>query len=278
MIVVKTAKMVARSRQDRSSASLCLCGKRLVAFALSILLFTLLFSTSDAQAQKRKKKPARGPQTELAQRVAKAKEDVVAAAQAYKESLVKLLVFQEGDVKTATETVEKRKALVEQQIISKRELEESERQLATARAKVAETHRQMAEADNLMTEAKAEAQLALMPPPRIGGTVSSAVLIRYNGPAHWILADASKVQGFFLGQFHHALPISAFGQTAVHTQLGFDHSNAMDVAVHPDSAEGQALMRYLRSQGIPFIAFRQAVAGSATGAHIHVGYPSHRIR
>jgi hypothetical protein len=52
----------------------------------------------------------------------------------------------------------------------------------------------------------------------------------------------------------------------------------MDVAVHPDSAEGAALMSYLRSQGIPFIAFRQAVAGSATGAHIHIGYPSHRIR
>jgi hypothetical protein len=278
MIVVKTAKMAARSSRDHCSASLCLCGKRLVSFAIITLLFTLLFSISDAQAQKPKKKPARKPPTGLAAQVAKAKEDVIAAAQAYKESLVKLLVFQEGDVKTATEIVEKRKTLVEQQIVSKRELEESERQLATAQAKVAETRRQMAEADNLMTEAKAEAQLALMPPPRIGSTVSSAVLIRYNGPAHWILADASKVQGFFVGQFHHALPISAFGQTAVHTQLGFDHSNAMDVAVHPDSAEGQALMRYLRSQGIPFIAFRQAVAGSATGAHIHIGYPSHRIR
>jgi hypothetical protein len=278
MIVAKAAKIVASSSQDQCSAFLCLCGKRLAPFAIIILLFTLLFSTSDAQAQKRKKKPARSPQTELAAQIAKAKKDVIAAAQAYKESLVKLLVFQEGDVKTATETVERRKALVDQQIVSKREVEESERLLATAQAKVAETRRQMAEADNLMTEAKAEAQLALMPPPRVGGTVSSAVLIRYNGPAHWVLADSSKVQGFFLGQFHHALPISAFGQTAVHTQLGFDHSNAMDVAVHPDSAEGQALMRYLRSQGIPFIAFRQAVAGSATGAHIHIGYPSHRIR
>jgi hypothetical protein len=117
-----------------------------------------------------------------------------------------------------------------------------------------------------------------MPPPRVGATYTSAVMIRYNGPAHWALSDATKVEGFFTSQFHRALPISAFGQTAVHTQLGFDHSNSMDVAVQPDSAEGQALMSYLRSQGIPFIAFRHAVAGSATGAHIHVGYPSHRIR
>jgi hypothetical protein len=51
----------------------------------------------------------------------------------------------------------------------------------------------------------------------------------------------------------------------------------MDVAVQPDSPEGEALMAYLRSQGIPFIAFRHAVPGSATGAHIHIGRPSHRI-
>ena len=278
MTVVNAAKVMTGDERGRRSVFVWLGGKRFAPFALVVLSFTLLFSSLDAQAQKRKKKPATNPPSEAARRVVKAKEDVVAAAQAYKESLEKLLVFQEGDVKTATETVEKRKALVEQQIVSKRELEESERQLAAAQAKVAETRHQMAEADNLMTEAKAEAQLALMPTPRVGTTVSSGVLIRYNGPARWVLADAAKVQGYFLGQFHHALPISAYGQTAVHTQLGFDHSNAMDVAVHPDSAEGQALMSYLRSQGIPFIAFRQAVAGSATGAHIHIGYPSHRIR
>ncbi|MFL6273978.1 MAG: hypothetical protein ACJ74G_02125 [Blastocatellia bacterium] len=241
-----------------------------------VALTCALLLASEVEAQKRKKKP-RNPPGELAQRVAKAKDEVVAAAQNYKESLEKLLIFQEGDVKTASEIVEKRKTLVEQQIVSKRDLEESERALAAAQAKVAETRRQMTEADQLIAEANAEKQLALMPPPRVGATVSNAVLIRYSG-AHWALTDSAKVQSFFVGQFHHALPISAFGQTATHTQLGFDHSNAMDVAVHPDSAEGRALMAYLRSQGIPFIAFRQAVSGSATGAHIHVGYPSHRIR
>jgi hypothetical protein len=51
----------------------------------------------------------------------------------------------------------------------------------------------------------------------------------------------------------------------------------MDVAVHPDSAEGRALIAYLRGNGIPFIAFRSAVPGSATGAHVHIGYPSHKF-
>jgi hypothetical protein len=51
----------------------------------------------------------------------------------------------------------------------------------------------------------------------------------------------------------------------------------MDVAVHPDSAEGRALMAYLQSQGIPYTAFRAPLAGNATGAHIHIGSPSRRL-
>ena len=30
--------------------------------------------------------------------------------------------------------------------------------------------------------------------------------------------------------------------------------------------------------GIPFLAFRGAVPGKATGPHIHIGFPSHRFR
>ena len=45
------------------------------------------------------------------------------------------------------------------------------------------------------------------------------------------------------------------------TGSGFDHRNALDVAVHPDSPEGRALMDYLRAHGIPFLAFRAARRG-----------------
>lgn len=103
-------------------------------------------------------------------------------------------------------------------------------------------------------------------------------MIRFNGIGNWALANASQVQNFFATRFNRALPISAFGQSAVHDRLGFDHRNSIDVAVHPDTAEGQALMAYLRGAGIPFLAFRGAVPGSATGAHLHIGYPSRRIR
>ena len=242
-----------------------------------LVILALLFASADAQAQRRKKKPAGKSQAALDNPVAKAKQEVIRAAEQYKTSLEQVLALQQDEVKQKAERVEKLKSL-SPDIISKKEVQENENALAVAEAKVAETRKKMGEADNLMAEAAAEEKLARMPPVRLGAYQATAALIRYNGPSRWVLTDATKVESFFLAQFHHSIPISAFGQTPVHTQLGFDHSNSMDVAVHPDSAEGQGLMAYLRSMGIPFIAFRQAVAGSATGAHIHIGYPSHRIR
>lgn len=53
--------------------------------------------------------------------------------------------------------------------------------------------------------------------------------------------------------------------------------DAMDIGLHPDSAEGQALMEYLRANGIPFLAFRSAIPGKSTGPHIHIGLPSRKI-
>jgi hypothetical protein len=240
-----------------------------------VLAFTLVapFDCVLAQGKKKKKTPQRSEPT-LANRMAKAKADLIAAANDYKASLGKLLALQESDLKAASETVDRRKELLAQAIISKRELEESERILSAAQAKVADTKRQIGESDNLIAEATAEEQLAKLGP---GTYQTTAALIRYNGPAQWVLTDAAKVQSFFAFKFNHPLPISAFGQTPVHDHLGFDHHNSIDVAVTPDSAEGQALMGYLRSVGIPFIAFRYAVRGSATGAHIHIGYPSRRI-
>jgi hypothetical protein len=101
--------------------------------------------------------------------------------------------------------------------------------------------------------------------------------VRYAGTSDWSLADAETVQEFWATRFGRPLPVSAWGQTAVHDRLGLDHRQALDVAVHPDSREGRALMAFLRKSGIPFVAIRARVKGSATGAHIHVGQASERI-
>ena len=95
-------------------------------------------------------------------------------------------------------------------------------------------------------------------------------------PNKWSLADAAKVEKFFLTKFKRPLPLTAFGQSDLHTRWGLDHRNGMDVGLHPDSVEGRALIEFLRAESIPFLAFRGPVPGVATGPHIHIGNRSPR--
>jgi hypothetical protein len=81
----------------------------------------------------------------------------------------------------------------------------------------------------------------------------------------------------FEKQFSEPFPISAKGQTAVHTALGMDHTGRVDVAVNPDSPEGIWLREYLDAKAIPYYAFRVAMAGKATAPHIHIGPGSTRL-
>jgi len=58
--------------------------------------------------------------------------------------------------------------------------------------------------------------------------------------------------------------------------MGFDHRGRFDVALNPGGAEGAWVRRYLTAKRVLFLAFRGAVRGQATGAHIHIGKPSTR--
>lgn len=211
-------------------------------------------------------------------KLSKATSDLVSAINQYKASVEVLIPMYEAALKSANEMLEKRKELYEKGIVSKRDVEASELAVKEAQARLDQSRKQIVESDQLMAEAKAEQEMPRLKPasPRGSYTASSAIL-RYGGAGGWSISRATQVQSFFASRFGRALPVSALGQTATHNRMGFDHRNSLDVAVHPDSAEGQALIAYLRSNGIPFIAFRSAVPGAATGAHIHIGYPSHRI-
>ena len=98
-----------------------------------------------------------------------------------------------------------------------------------------------------------------------------------EGTGKWKLADSQKVQDFFFTRFKKTLPLTAFGQSDLHTRWGLDHRNGMDVGLHPDSNEGRALIEFLRNESIPFLAFRGPVPGVATGPHIHIGNRSPRV-
>ncbi|HSE18580.1 MAG TPA: hypothetical protein VLB46_16110 [Pyrinomonadaceae bacterium] len=95
-------------------------------------------------------------------------------------------------------------------------------------------------------------------------------------PGKWSLAEATKVEKFFVTKFKRPLPLTAFGQSDLHTRWGLDHRNGMDVGLHPDSAEGRALIEFLRAESIPFLVFRGPVPNVATGPHIHIGNRSSR--
>ncbi|MEW6125817.1 MAG: hypothetical protein AB1757_02030 [Acidobacteriota bacterium] len=249
-------------------------------FIIALVMMTIPVYAQSKSARTKAKKPAPQTAKKEAPAVAKSKE-LIEATEKLKADLEKEIVLREASIKKINDELAKKRELFEAGIISKKELEDKQSEVAAAQAELnarkQKMNQDMVQVDSLLAEVKAIEQMAKLPNLRVGGYATTAAMIRYNGPSAWVLTDIAKVDSFFTSQFRRSLPVSAFGQTEVHNRLGFDHRNSVDVALHPDSAEGQALINYLRSAGIPFIAFRQAVPGSATGAHVHIGYPSHRF-
>jgi hypothetical protein len=250
----------------------------------AVLLATLLIGVAPVAAQSRapstsptSRSPALSRQAAEADRMAA---EIVRTTREYIAGLERLRATYQRDAEALAEMVEVRRDLYQRQIVSKREVEIAEEALAQANRKVAEADRWIKDAstirESILGEAALHAEIAKTTLPA-GGYMATGVFIRFNGTAAFTLADLPRVERFFGTRFGRSLPVSALGQSAVHDRIGFDHRNAVDVAVHPDSAEGQALMSYLQSQNIPFIAVRQAVPGSSTGAHIHIGQPSRRF-
>ena len=161
--------------------------------------------------------------------------------------------------------------------IPKGEVSEAERAFVAALMQIQKARRMLAETDLALAEAIMGDELERLPPLAVNEFSETERLSRFNGGSSWSLKQTPKVEKYFSQAFGHNLPISAFGQTRTHDRMGFDHRNAVDVALHPDSPEGRALIRHLRGSGIPFVAFKNAVPGAATGPHIHIGKPSLRI-
>lgn len=101
--------------------------------------------------------------------------------------------------------------------------------------------------------------------------------VRFDGDGIFTPVAFRNLEYAFERRFSKPLPVSAVGETAVHRALGFDHRGRVDVALSPDQPEGIWLRQYLESHRIPYFAFWHAVAGKATGAHIHIGPESTRL-
>ncbi len=194
----------------------------------------------------------------------------------YQDTLARLLALEEEAVARATATAVRYRALHAQGLVARGEMESAELAVTQARARLEGTRRQMEDSQRIVVEAQALGRLAALPPVPPGEERSTPEVVEYRGASAWTLAQVERLEHFFAARFGRPLPVSALGQTPLHDRLGFDHRNAVDVAVHPDTAEGRALLHHLRAQGIPFLAFRGPVAGASTGAHVHVGAASPR--
>jgi hypothetical protein len=238
----------------------------------------LCLPTVDVHAQK-KGRSSKAKVKQAVNELGRLRDDFVKATNEYKASLEKLRASYENDVTKAEAKLATSKELFARGLLSRNEVEAGERAVAEAKGKVNETVQRMATADaqiaGIMLEANAEKTLAKTRIGR-GGLVRTSSYIRFNGGASWNLSDAWKVQRFFLDAFKKPLPITVFGQGSIHDRWRLAHHNSIDVSLHPDGSEGQALLIFLRNNGIPFLAFRGAIPGTATGPHIHIGRPSHR--
>jgi outer membrane efflux protein len=250
-----------------------------VVLAFLLLLFQLSAVTISAQ-KKKATKPAPKPQIKAKTELEKLRDEYINATKEYKSSLEKLLPLYEKDLERATATSSKSKELFAQGLISKHELDLAEHAALEAQAKIDDVKRQMGGADTqiaqVLVEVEAEKEMAKVKRLPKGGLLTTTSFIRFNGAGLWSIAQANSVDAFFRQKFGRPLPIAVLGQGAIHNRWRLDHHNAMDLSLNPNGAEGQAVMDYLRSRGIPFSAFRLAIPGVATGPHIHVGLPSHR--
>ena len=148
--------------------------------------------------------------------------------------------------------------------------DELEAELARRTQALGQAKDRAALVESILNMANAEATAAEAP-------VDKKVEEVFAGDQRIAPSDIRNITLAFEKKFDKPLPVSARGETAVHRALGFDHTGRIDVAVTPDSTEGIWLRKYLESQDIPYYAFRAAVPGKATAAHIHIGPGSTRL-
>lgn len=246
-------------------------------YIVALLLLIIFFPVVKAQKKTINKNPSVELSSSQKQQIEIA-ERLLSSTLEYKSSVEKLVGFYQTDLDKQKEKLAKRKELYELGIVARREVESIEVEINNIEVKIKSLEKELTEADYLLVEAEAAKELAKNPPlPKTPSYQVSSGVIRYIGTYAWSLQDTPVVQKFFQDRFGRSLPISAYGQSPTHDKLGFDHRNCIDVALHPETLEGQQLINFLRGAGIPFQAFNRAITGSSTGPHIHIGKPSVRL-
>jgi hypothetical protein len=183
----------------------------------------------------------------------------------------------EEDARRAQERVERLRALYARGLVARREVEWAELEAQTAQARLAAQQEVEHWAEQALAHAREYAERAAHR-ERLSRRFSQTVVrvARFSGSGRFAFGDLAALMRAYQRRFGTPLPISAFGQTPTHDRLGLDHRGRVDVALHPESEQGRWVIEYLTRHGLPYIAFREEIPYSATGAHIHIGPPSLR--
>jgi hypothetical protein len=249
--------------------------------AITVILIALLFWLDVSYAQHREYTPngsrTRGGVKARETNLERSRKDLIERIKESRAGAEKLLELRKAERDRLLAEYQNRSDLYQQGLIPRTEILQVERALNAIVLQINEDEGWLLETDLAIAEVTMRDELGRLPGLRTGGYAETSRLVRFNGGTPWNLRKVGRLEQFFGEAFGRALPISALGQTPMHDRLRFDHSDAIDVALHPDSIEGRALLRFLRQAGIPFIAFRGVVPGSSTGAHIHIGNPSRRF-
>lgn len=56
---------------------------------------------------------------------------------------------------------------------------------------------------------------------------------RFDGSPDWTIDKAGEIKNFYRTRTGQDLPISTFGQGSIHNKWNYDHTNALDVGLHP---------------------------------------------
>jgi hypothetical protein len=174
--------------------------------------------------------------------------------------------------------LEQQEKLVDAGVMARGELQPLQEELASRQLTLDLANSRAKLIEDIMASARRELELEqsakVQPAPSVGG----AVMVHFEGDGQISPAEIQRIATAYEREFHKPLPVSANGETNAHRALGFDHRGRVDVAVNPDQKEGVWLRSYLEKNDIPYYAFRAAVPGKATGAHIHIGPGSARLR
>lgn len=151
-------------------------------------------------------------------------------------------------------------------------------------ARLGELETELAARSKALDEAKSRAAMVLEIVAMANQESAPATPVAWRAEDHFDgddqVPDGGEIREITLAfekKFREPFPVSARGETAVHRAMGFDHTGRIDVAVTPDSPEGVWLRKYLEARSIPYYAFREAIPGKATAAHIHIGPASTRL-